>query len=52
MELTGQFIFYMAVSLVFADLAFYIIRKFLRFAESLINTKFNFGKIQINKKGD
>lgn len=52
MELTGQFIFYMAVSLIFADLAFYIIRKFLAFSESLINTKFNFGKIKLNKKGD
>lgn len=54
MDLASKFIFYMAISLVFADLAFYIIRKYLNFAESLINTKFNFGKIQLNKnkKGD
>lgn len=52
MELASQFVFYMAISIVFADLAFYIIRKFIRFSESLINTKFNFGKIQIKKKGD
>ncbi len=50
MDITTQFIFYMAVSLCFADLAFYIIRKFLRFSESMINTKFNFGKIKV--KGD
>lgn len=52
METTGQFIFYMAICLVFSDLSFFIIRKFLRFSESLINTKFNFGKVQTMKKGD
>jgi len=46
MELTGQFIFYMTLTLCFSDLSFYIVRKFLRFSESLINTKFNFNKIK------
>lgn len=52
METTAQFIFYLTLCLCFSDLAFFIIRKFLRFSESMINTKFNFGKIQINKKGE
>jgi hypothetical protein len=54
MDLTSEFVFYMALSIVFADLTFFVLRKVLDFAESLINTKFNFGKIQLNKnkKGD
>lgn len=52
MELAGEFIFYMTISLCFSDLAFFIIRKFLRFSESMINTKFNFGKIKVNGKGE
>lgn len=51
MDQITEFIFYLTISLCFSDLAFFIIRKFLRFAESLINTKFNFGKIKL-KKGD
>lgn len=41
-----QFIFYLTISLCFSDLAFYIIRKVLRFSESLINTKITFKKIR------
>lgn len=52
MEEITQFIFYLAISLCFSDLAFFIIRKFLRFSESLINSKFNFGKIKPIKGGD
>jgi len=52
MGITGQFIFYMSITLIFADLAFYIMRKTIRFAESLINTKFNFGKIKVKNKGE
>lgn len=46
MEVITQFIFYLTICLCFSDLAFYIIRKTLRFSESLINTRFNFGKIK------
>jgi len=49
--LIGKFIFYTTVSLCFTDLAFFVTRKILRFSESLINTKFNFGKIR-PVKGD
>lgn len=53
MENITQFIFYLVISLCFSDLAFFIIRKTIRFSESLINTKFNFGKISLKKmKGD
>lgn len=52
MNIIIEFIFYLTISIVFTDLAFYIIRKFLKFSESLINTKFNFGKIKINTKGE
>lgn len=52
MENVSQFIFYLIISLCFSDLAFYIIRKSIRFSESLINTKFNFGKISTKVKGD
>lgn len=47
-----QFIFYLTISLCFSDLAFYIIRKVIRFSESLMNTKFNFGKIRVSKGSD
>ncbi len=49
MDVLLEFVFYCAVCLVFSDLAFYIIRKVLRFSESLINTKFDFGKIRVKK---
>lgn len=49
MEEILEFAFYCAICLVFSDLAFFIIRKFLKFSESLINTKFDFGKIKIRK---
>lgn len=52
MQVTGQFIFYLTICLCFSDLAFFIIRKSLRFSESMINTKFNFGKIKVNGKGE
>lgn len=52
MEAILQFIFYLTICLCFSDLAFYVIRKMLRFSESLINTKFNFGKIKPVKGGD
>ncbi len=50
METALKFVFYITLSLVFSDLAFFIIRKFIRFSESLMNTKFDFGKIRISKK--
>ncbi len=49
MDVLLEFVFYCVVCLVFSDLAFYIIRKVLRFSESLINTKFDFGKIRVKK---
>ena len=54
MQEVYYFISYLVIILCFTDLAFFIIRKVLRFAESLINTKFNFGKIKPIKqsKGD
>lgn len=52
MNIILEFIFYLTICIVFTDLAFYIIRKFLRFSESMINTKFNFGKLKVNVKGD
>lgn len=50
MEVTLKFIFYITLCLVFSDLSFFIMRKVIRFSESLINTKFDFGKIKFNKK--
>ncbi len=41
-----EFIFYLTVCICFTDLAFFVFRKFLCFAESLINMKFNFGKVK------
>ena len=52
MDLISQFIFYMTITLCFSDLAFFIIRKFLRFSESLMNTKFDFSKVKIKVKGE
>lgn len=46
-----EFLFYLVISICFTDLVFYIMRKFISFSESLINTKFNFGKVKI-RKGD
>lgn len=48
-NLIAQFVFYTVLVLCFSDLAFFIIRKVIRFSESLINTKFNFGKIKTTK---
>ncbi len=47
-----KFIFYLTICLCFSDLAFYIIRKMLRFSESLMNTKFDFSKLKVKVKGD
>ena len=50
METITQIVFYTTICICFTDIAFYVIRKFMRFAESLINTKFNFGKINTKIK--
>jgi hypothetical protein len=49
MNVISEFIFYLVISICFTDLVFYIMRKFIRFSESLINTKFKFGKVKIRK---
>lgn len=52
MEAITKYLFYLTVCLCFSDLSFFIIRKVLRFAESLINTKFDFSKLKVKVKGD
>ena len=44
-----EFLFYLTISICFTDVVFFVIRKMLSFSESLINTKFNFGKVKIKK---
>lgn len=36
------YIFYLVLVLVFTDIAFYIVNKFIKFSVSLIKTKFTF----------
>ena len=49
MSVILEFMFYLTVSICFTDIVFFVIRKMLTFSESLINTKFNFGKVNIKK---
>lgn len=45
MNIILEFLFYLTITICFTDLVFFVIRKMLAFSESLINTKFNFGKV-------
>jgi hypothetical protein len=49
MNVILEFIFYLTISICFTDVVFFVIRKMLSFSESLINTKFNFGKVNMKK---
>ena len=49
MNVVLEFMFYLTVSICFTDIVFFVIRKMLTFSESLINTKFNFGKVNMKK---
>lgn len=52
MEILINFIFYLVVCLLFTDLAFFIVRKFMAFANSLIHTKFNFDIAKVKVRSD